>query len=283
MPRPSLAKRKAFKRNQGKHIRFKWLFIVLAFLLFLLLLFLLRTKYWNSNGKFSVVGSLNGDVVIYLYDTKSDSQTRLIIPGNTQVLASYGLGTWKLDSLWKLGLDEKIGGGLVVRSLAKNFGFPVYIWEEKLTMGDKLRIKLFSLLNKGNEEIIDLRKTGFLKQTVFIDGEKGYVVNKDAPEDVLSFFSEQEEFGSELKAKITDLTGMYGISEKVGRVIETMGIKVAAISKNSNTPGDCKVSGNNKKLIHKVALILDCSEVVLKDTETFDIELDLYNKFAQEF
>jgi len=257
----------------------KWIIIGIFLFLVFISVFMLRTKYWNHDGKLAVVIDGGKDVVISLYDPKAGRETDVVIPGNTQVLAAYGLGTWKLGSLWKLGSDEKIGGSLITRTISMNFGLPLFIWWDGLSLGDKLRINLFNLFNRSNKDTISLSETGSLKKTVFLDGENGYLVNKDVPEGVSSLFSDQEEFGNLLKAKITDSTGSYNLANKVGRIIETMGIKVASISKSSDSGGDCKVLGKNKELIRKVALILGCGEAETKYSTGFDLEIYLGNQY----
>lgn len=271
------------RRKKEQKGLFKWFLMGAVFLGIIVLVYLLKPKYWNSHGKLAVVGSLGQDVVVFLYDAKGGSRTDIVIPANTQVLAAYGLGTWKLGSLWKLGSDEKIGGSLMVRTIALNFGFPVFVSQERLSVGDRLRMKIFSLVNRNNKDTIFLKETGFLKKTVFMDGEKGYVVNSDVPEEIISLFSNQEEFGSQLKAKIIDATGSYGIASKIGKIIETMGIKVASISKDLGYKSDCKVVGKESKLVAKVFLILGCSEKEVKTANAFDLEIYLGEKFTQGF
>ncbi|MCX6706257.1 MAG: hypothetical protein NTV24_04120 [Candidatus Woesebacteria bacterium] len=253
--------------------------IGVGLLLIFVAVFFLRTKYWNSKGKLAVVIDRGQEVVISLYDSKAGSRTDVIIPGNTQVLAAYNLGTWKLGSLWKLGSDENMGGSLITKTISMNFSLPVFAWWDSLSLGDKLRISIFSFLNRKSKNTVFLKETSYLKKTVFLDGENGYLVNKDVPEEVSSMFSDQEEFGDFLKAKIIDSTESFGVANKVGRIIETMGIKVAAISKGSGSEGDCKVMGKNKELVRKTALILGCSEVEIKDLSSFDLEIYLGNQY----
>ena len=261
----------------------KRMIIDIIFLLTIVVVFFFRTKYWHSGSKLAVVMSRGQDVVISLYDSKARNRTDLVIPANTQVTAAYGLGTWKLGSLWKLGLDEKIGGSLMTRTIALNFGLPVFTSSNELPVGDRLRIKIFNLVNRNNTDTIFLNETSFLKKTVFMDGEKGYLVNSDVPEEISSFFSDQGEFGNLLKAKIIDSSGSYGIANKVGKIIETLGIKVAAISKSSDMKNNCKVVGKNEKLVEKIALILGCLESETKDANSFDLEIYLGEKFTQGF
>ena len=274
-----MKRRVARRRKKESRDQLKWIIIGVVLLLIFVAVFFLRNKYWNSKGKLAVVIDRGQEVVVSIFDPKAGSQTDLVIPGNTQVLAAYGLGTWKLGSLWKLGSDEKIGGSLITRTVSINFGFPVFIWWDALSIGDKIKTRLFSLLNRNEKDVIYLKETSCLKKTVFLDGENGYLVNKDVPEEVSSLFSDQEEFGDFLKAKITDSTGSYGVANKVGRIIETMGIKVAAISKGSGFETDCKVMGKNKELVRKVALILGCSEAEIKDLSNFDLEIYLGNQY----
>jgi hypothetical protein len=276
-------KRRNVARKKERKDQLKWVVIGIMLLIAGVLVFLLRPKYWNSRGKLAVVADYGQDVVVSLYDVSRGNRTDIVIPGNTQVLAAYGLGTWKLGSLWKLGADEKIGGSLITRTIAKNFGFPVFTWWDNLSLGDRLRITIFSFVNRGNKDVIFLNETGSLRKTVFMDGERGYLVNSDIPEDISSLYSHQDEFGNSLKAKITDSTGNYGIANKVGKVIETMGIKVASISKDSDLKYDCKVSGKNTRLVSKVALILGCGEIETKVSDAFDLEIYLGEKFTQGF
>ena len=274
-----MKRRVARRRKKESRSQLKWIIIGVVLLLIFVAVFFLRTKYWNSKGKLAVVIDRGQEVVVSIFDPKAGSQTDLVIPGNTQVLAAYGLGTWKLGSLWKLGSDEKIGGSLITRTVSINFGFPVFIWWDALSIGDKIKTRLFSLLNRNEKDVIYLKETSYLKKTVFLDGDNGYLVNKDVPEEISSLFSDQEEFGSFLKAKITDSTGSYGVANKVGRIIETMGIKVAAISKSLDSDGDCKVVGKNKELVRKVALILGCSQTEAKNSTGFDLEIYLENQY----
>lgn len=257
----------------------KRIIIGVVLLLIFAAVFFLRTKYWNPKGKLAVVINRGQEVVVSIFDPKANSQTDLVIPGNTQVLAAYGLGTWKLGSLWKLGSDEKIGGSLITRTISLNFGFPVFIWWDSLSPGDMLRISIFSFLNRNNKDVIYLKETNCLKKTVFLDGESGYLVNKDVPEEISSLFSDQGEFGTSLRAKISDSSGSLSAVNRVGRIIETMGIKVAAVSKSSDSEGDCKVLGKNKELIRKVALILGCGEAETKEAASFDLEIYLGNRY----
>lgn len=278
-----MRRRKIKRKKERKPGFIKWIIVGALLLLIGLSVYFLRTKFWNRGGKLAVVADGGEDVVISLYDVKVGRETEVIIPGNTQVLAAYGLGTWKLGSLWKLGSDEKMGGSLMTRTIALNFGFPVFVYWDNLSLGDKIKTKLFSFFNRGSKDAVYLKQTGCLKKTVFVDGEDGYIVNKDTPEKISSLFSDQEEFGSLLKAKITDSTGSFGLANKVGKIIETMGIKVAAISKGSDFEFDCRVTGKNKKLIGKVALILGCGRSEIKSSTSFDLEIDLGEKFTQGF
>lgn len=278
-----MKRRNIRKKKEKKLSLLKWVIAGIVLLAVGLLVFFLRTRHWNHDGKLAVVIDRGQDVVISLYDSKGGSQVEVVIPGNTQVLAAYGLGTWKLGSLWKLGVDEKIGGSLITRSISKNFGLPVFVSWDNLSPGDKIKTKLFSFLNRNSRDTIYLKETSYLKKTVFLDGESGYLVNKDVPEEVSSLFSDQEEFGNLLKAKITDSTGSFGVANKVGRIIETMGIKVAAISKGDDPGFNCKVVGKNKELVRKVALILGCSRTETEDSTAFDLEIDLGEKFTQGF
>lgn len=281
--------------------------ILLVFLFVVLVLTLtLRPKFWNGRDKLVMVINLDKEgVVVSTLDPVSHGLTNIFIPASTQTQVADELGSWKLGSVWQLGLNEKMGGELLARTIAKNFSFPVFAWSDKLgyglvngravdliravfssyktniKIGDRIRIAIFSLgVGKGDREEIDLSKTSFLRKSRFLDGEEGYVVAREIPENIAAVFSEGILSEKNLKARIIDYTNTPKVADRVGSVIEVMGVKVAAVSKENVKDINCKVSGKEKILVRKMVLIFDCSDNSGADKSNFDLEIEIGKLFS---
>lgn len=303
-----MKKRKSFTAQATNLFILK--FMALVFLVFIYVGFVfLKTKYLNGQDKF--VMAVNGEDGVYVsvFDPGELSQSNIFIPGKTQVSVAGQLGSWKIGSVWQLGINEKMGGGLLARTISKNFGFPVVGWsgtsglgfvnghfrdlvksvfsayQVNLTMGDRLRLA-FLILKIPNEgkETIDLSKSPLLKSARFLDGEDGFVIFGRIPEKIAAIFPDNRISKANFKAKIMDSSGRSGLAEKVGNIIEMMGVKVAVISKDEKGENfDCKVSGIDKSLVLNLSRILGCSENLKKEMDNFDLEVVLGSAFPKKF
>jgi hypothetical protein len=302
--------RKARKVRKARSKNFILKFMVLVLLIFIYVGFVfLRPKYLNGQDK--LVMAVNGEDGVYVsvFDPGSLSQTNIFIPKDTQVSVAGELGSWKIGSVWQLGVNEKMDGGLLARTVSKNFGFPVVGWagtwglgfvnghfrdlvksvfssyQVNLTMGDRLRLAILVLKipNEGKDDI-DLAKSPLLKKTRFLDGGDGFVISGKIPEKIAAIFPNGRISKANLKAKIVDSSERSGLAEKVGNIIETMGVKVAVISKDEKRENfDCRVSGIDKSLVLNLSRILGCSENLKKETDNFDLEVVLGSGFPQKF
>lgn len=281
-------------------------FIPLVFLL-VFIFFRKETKFWNGSDKVALAINNGDSVLVTTFDPKADSISEIVIPGDTQVEVARSLGTFRLKSVWQLGIQEKIGGSLLAKTITKNFDFPLFVWADSgasgfsrgdgksllaavfspyptnLGIGDKIRLALFSLgvknLNKTN---IDLRDTGFVKKAKLIDGEAGYAISGNIPEKLVAVFSDNEVGALSLKTIIKDSTGRQGISQEVGEIIEVLGPKVAGVTKENINIDNCEVSGRYKNLVTKVARIFDC-KIGKKFNDNFDLEITLGKSFPERF
>ena len=305
----SAQRRKRIARFQSKGkkrpvFRLLVLALVGAFVLYLGL----TTKYWNSKEKLSmVIGAPDGGVVVSVLDPQNGEITNIAIPKNTQVESSRELGTWKLRSIWALGVNEKIGGRLLKDTVLKNFKFPVSVWADtraygfatgdtlgtlkamffpydtNLKMGDRLRIGIFSLgLGNSKRTDLDLGKSGYLKKTRLTDGEEGYVLSGRIPKDLLIVFSDPEISRLGLKINIKDASGDPSVAQEVAEVIEVIGAKVAAVTKEPKAPSDCRIWGSGF-FAKDVARLLACKLEKEPPEGMFDVELEIGEGFAARF
>ena len=300
-------KRIANFKNKGKKLPLVRL-IALALAAIFLLYLALTTKYWNSKEKLSlVISSPEGGVVVSVLDPQNGEITNISIPKNTQVEASRQLGTWKIKSIWALGVNEKVGGALLKDTVVKNFKFPVSVWanggalgfasgdtlgilkamffpyDTNLRMGDRLRIGIFSLgLSNSKRTDLDLAKSGYLKKAKLTDGEEGYVLSGRLPKDLLVVFSDPEISRLGLKVSIKDASGNPRVAQEIAEVIEVMGAKVAAVSKETKASSDCRIWGSNF-FAKDLTRLLSCKLEKEPPQGKFDLEIEIGEGFAERF
>lgn len=271
----------------------KKFFLIIALLFAALLIFFWQTSLWDGKSKFALVVNKKDVVEVTLFNPKTKGVTTIVIPGATQVKVAGGLGSWKLSSVWQLGINEKRVGELLVKTVVKNFSFPVFAWRDQvsgatnLRPGDRLKLTAFRLTaSRNNKSEINLSDyENFLKEKTLLDGSRGYVVSGKPPSKLLAIFTDEGLAEKKLKAGIVLGTNAENINqEEISRVIEVMGIKVAAVVKEE-TPGDfiCLVKAKEKSLLQDLARIFSCQKDTSVQSDNFDLKLILGNKFVRNF
>jgi len=298
------------KKHQRNNSHFLKIIVPLLFISFLLVLLIFKPKIWSGKELTTVaVNKSESDISLLIFDPVEGEITNIIIPTITQVSVAGELGSWKLGSVWQLGLNEKMGGSLLSRTITKNFSFPTVAWADSqaygffeggaisllkatfaiyktnLTLGDRVRMALFTLrVQKSARDSFNIKDAGFLKKTKLVGGEEGYTVFGQIPEKLSAYFNIRNVSEKDLVARITDATERANISERVGKVIEVMGIKVGAITKEEGRDTTCVVMGKNKQLVKRLSLVFDCSVIVVNDDiGNFDIDIVLGKKFVEKF
>jgi len=273
-----------------------------------LFLFLkLDTKYWNGSDKFILAYRLDsGDVAVSVLDPKLTELTTLTIPGDTQVNVARNYGQLRIKNVWQLGINEKIGGKLLAETVTQNFLFPVFLWSDSdaksladgslpgilhfiifprsanISLGDRLSAGLFALkLQDMERSTIDLGKNQFLVKQKLTDGQIGFVLGGPISPRLTAYFSDNYLSNTNLRVVIKDATGVPGVADTVGQIIEVMGGKVISVDKNSPDGSDCLVLGSDLKIVKKIANIFSCKGGQGKG-ET-DLEIDLGAAFAKRF
>jgi hypothetical protein len=281
--------------------------------------FKLGTKYWNGQDKFMFSYRLdNGDVAVTVLDPKLEEVTTLAIPGDTQVDVARNLGELRIKNVWQLGVNEKIEGKLLAETITQNFLFPVFLWSDadakclteanilcllrftffpkstNISFGDRLASSFFALRITGtNVSWLDLGKNQFLVKQKLNDGVIGYSLTGPVSPRLTMYFSDSSFADKNLRVVIVDSTGIPGVAEKVGQIIEVMGGKVVSVDKvtpgDKETPGDkkesagsdCLVMGLDKAVVAKIATLFSCKTG--KNRGEMDLEIDLGSNFAKRF
>lgn len=290
MPRSARRQKRLEKAKKVKLFPFfKIALFAVPFALALLFL-IFSTKYWNGKDKMSVVSPRNdGDVEVKIYDPKLSEVTTLVIPGTTEVNVSQNLGAFPIKNVWKLGVDQKIGGSLLSQTVTKNFSFPVFLWKNgrlsNIPIGDRLRLYFFEMgIGSLGKTEINLGKSQFLKAGKLTDGTKGYKITGDISERLTVYFSDNDWQDRGIKIYIKDATGTSGVSDSFGRVLEVMGGKVVTVDKVDKDGGlDCTVSGKDRKVIAKITRLFGCRVGKNPTQGSFDLEITLGEIFATRY
>lgn len=283
--------------------------IVAAIFLIFFLFLKFTTKLWSGGSKFSfVIAGKNGDLVVAAFDPPSGEIATITIPGTTQLQVSRQLGSWKAKSIRQLGENEKLGGELLRETIIRNFNFPILGWADSrgmgftgggfgslvkavfsfykssLGFGDKLRIALFALgVGNPKRTEVNLAETALLKKTRLVDGENGYLPLGGLTDELLVIFSEPAISKKSLKAVIKDATGRNLVGQAVGKTLEVVGVKVAAVEKGDPENFDCLVLGKEVVLVRKIGKLFSCRTENKAPEGNYDLEMRLGELFGKRY
>ena len=210
----------------------------------------------------------------------------------------------RIKNVWQLGINEKLGGQILVKTIAKNFSLPVFLWTDKnlpnlfkfvflpgmtnIPFGDRVSIALFSFKVKNMDKTeIDLAKSQFVVKRVLTDGKTGYIIPGETSGRITVYFTDNDFIkpalvGKNIKVYIVDSTGRPNVSQEVGRIFEVMGGKVVSIDKSQGVRDfGCEIAGKDKGLVKKVVNLFGC-KIVSENTD-FDLEIRLGSEFSKTF
>lgn len=298
------AQRKARIENGKKKVRVFGLlikvFIPLVIILSTILYLNLSTKYWNGHDKMSFAfQNSEGKVGVVVLDPVLNEQTTLIIPGDTEVSVARGYGTLRIKNVWQLGVNEKLGGGLLAQTITQSFLFPTNLWSDcdmsnvwkfifttkqtNISFVDRLSAGIFALRVNGIDKTeIDLGVSQFLRKQNLTDGKPGYVTAGNVGGRLTVYFADNNFADKNIKFGLVDATGSYSLASKMGQILEVLGGKVVEVEKKpQDTSLDCEVSGSNPDVVKKVSTLFSCKKTT--DKSSFDLEMRIGTKFAKRF
>ncbi|HEX6976738.1 MAG TPA: hypothetical protein VF185_00055 [Patescibacteria group bacterium] len=304
MKYPARPSRLAAKKNPPKKKNFgRWILLALIVLLIVAIIYILFGPHiWDAKSRLSIaLQKKNGDVEVVTLDPSSSSITTINIPATTQVSASRDLGTWKLGSIQKLGINEKLdGGSFLASSITKSFKFPVEAWGDEsmdslsffslfrqtstnLHLKDKIAIALFSFGIKSASRVdINLANTGYIVGAKLPDGTNGYEISLNIPVKVSSVFTDALISKRGVNVVIVDKMQSDFVSGRVGEIIEVLGAKISSIEKEDALPIDCIVAGNDP-IVGKLANLFKCKVEAKKLNSNVEAEITLGQNFKKRF
>jgi hypothetical protein len=267
---------------------------------------LTKTHFWNGKDKLAVAVRLDKGAGVLLFAPEYEELVTIYFPEHTEIDVARELGIWKIESLWALGNQEKMGGKLLSDSITKHFKFPVAGWADEeamgfskgglknlytagfgnyktnLTLGDRVRMAWFSFNVPNTRHVeIQLANTGYLEKVTLSDGTEGYRKVDPPPQKVLALFADSAIGKSSYAVSIQDATGKSQVARNVGSVVEVLGAKIAAVDREEEKEVDCLVKGNSDILVKRIVKLFSCTE---EDGESnFDLEIFLGSEFAKRF
>lgn len=285
-----------------------FLTLLSGLLLFILYLIFSPGKYWDGKGRLAVAffDRQEGDVTLVVFDPQTNSRTTIEVPGNLEVDVSRNLGTWRLESVWQLGVNEKVGGVLLSETLTKSLTLPIESFatgsligftsdllpdrlsavmgggKTNLNLKDRLGI-FFFLLGLGNSDSLNFTMEGLgaIAPARLVDGGSGYKLRGSIPAKLSGIFADALISKEGLKISLSYPQGKEFQAKKVSAIVEALGAKVIALKKTDSSL-DCTVSGGKTLTKKKLAELFSC-KAESKTPNPYDLEIEMGEEFFNRF
>lgn len=266
-------------------------------------LFFRASKLTKANRLALVVPTANG-VEVTNFDFELGEVTTLELPAEAQVEVARGLGTWKLGSVWQLGVNEQLDGLLLAETMSRYYHLPVYVWADSpaaayasgvglpsavftkyktnLTLADRIRLAVFSAGVKNTKrKTINLVERAYLVPKTLTDGQKGYVKTGEFSVGLTSIFTDADLASKNYKLRVVDMSGQ-GLGQEVGALAEVVGVKVGAIDRVDALDADCSVVSADSAA-QELAAVFGCKFSQSKPEGSFEVEMVLGSQFAKRY
>ena len=260
---PDRRKRHQFKSKYKSKAKSKKLAFVLTIVLALLAVasfIVYRSAFGGASRMSTVAPDSSGNVVFSLYDFGEGTIALVTIPGDTQVDVARSLGSWKIGSVWKLGENEKVGGGrLLAETVTKALKMPVTSVAPNFV--EKLKIAYLKFNTKSAAVAdIDLAKSNYLARIKLNDGSLGYKVSgKDLPLALRAILADARVSRENLNILLENRSGKASIETEVGEIVDVIGGKIASVVKGNIEDTDCTIYGSSKTVTYQVlAKVFSC-------------------------
>ncbi|MBX4205874.1 hypothetical protein KW795_01620 [Candidatus Microgenomates bacterium] len=303
---------KLVKKNKSSFKFPFWLKYILYIPFALVVVFILYiafapSKYWDGKSRLALaVNTKQTNINVLVFDPQTNSITSVIVPENAELEVARQLGAWKTGSIWKLGVNEKVGGQLLSETITKSFRLPTEAWADtealgfskansisilkamftgyktNLTLKDKIGIGLFSLSVKNSERSeIDLSQTPFLTKAKLSDGSSGYKVREVGSAQISAIFADSKISEENFSVNIFYPEGKILTAQKLGEIVQVLGTKVTSLQPLDVTNFDCIILGRESITRTKIAQVFSC-KVEKKDLGS-TLEIKIGDNFIKRF
>lgn len=233
----------------------------LRFILFFLILFLLKNAYfsitksvWDGKSQLTLAYEQNNKIGIIEVDPTLHEAVILQFPDDSYFPLALGFETYRADKIKALATQENLPlGKLLTKSMTLSLGILTqgylvdlkdnqislsnFIWQSlihrdksNLTAWDKLRLGILNFNLKINEIQIIKAEDEFLKVTKLPDGSAGYEIDDDLlTEFVLKQLSNPEFLQDKITWEIYNATDYDGLADSMRRIAANSGFDVTGI------------------------------------------------------
>ncbi len=303
----STAQKRKFK---GTTNLWKYPLLLLIFLvcLFTLYLIIVPAKYWDGKTRLALaIQDKDGSVKLSVFDPQTDSITILNIPANTEVEVTRQLGSWKMGSVWQLGVNEKIGGSIISETASSSLRLPTETWADTPALGltkdgtlaiwtavfgnyktnlnlkDRLAIGLFAQgVKSPQRNEIDLAATPLLVKTKLADGSTGYKVRDSAVAQISTYFADAQISKENLNVVIYYPRNRLQEVQKLGEVIQILGVKVTSLEPlTQDLNFNCIINSQGNLTTKKIADVFNCKTEIKKNQTGIELRVgeDFFKRF----
>ena len=289
-------------RKIKKNKKRKWLFLLFALILLFFSFFIffkifisINKSLWDGKSQFNLV--INSQPVMVVSFSHSGKAINILsIPDGTFVEAIHGYGSYRSESLYKLGEIKERGGELLRGSFQEYFGVNL---EGYLTGGqyqpEKLKMKAFLLNNflnalYGKEEtnltnwdllrswwqvkkiredkifVMDLGQSSVSQEVDLPDGSKAMKIETERLTKIINqLFIDGGLKKEDLTIAVLNKTKHFGLANNASKIINNIGGRVVQVSnlQNQNIVEEgCEVKSEKKDknsyTVEKLKNIFNC-------------------------
>jgi hypothetical protein len=269
------------------------IFVGFAILLGLKIASFIKNQTWDGRNQINLVINTT-PVLLVSFDPGHEKINVLKIPPETFVEAVRGYGSYRIESIYRLGeIEAGKGGDLLSGSVQDFFGVPVDSWVDaskitpELTKAKQYLRRLFALaalkevksglsswdlvrlwwgLNslKGFEiNTIGVEQTSASEKVVLADGSEAVVIDPERFAQVAKKLFVDDTIGQEgLAIAVVNGTPHPGLANRVGKVIENLGGRVVELGSLEGKTTFCQLLGAEKKAksqtVKRLTRLFDC-------------------------
>lgn len=287
MPAQTKRKRRHFYKINSRNLLFGF-FVIAAFVLtfggVIRIVGAWNDRVWRGEHRVTFVIATNPPLLAS-YQAEPGELIIIQFPSRLEINSSFGLGRWKLESLYELGRQRGVGGEILAKTVQYALGIPVDGWmseegmslvapsfqalfsyrlDTNFTFFDKVRIAWeISTLKAGKRRLLSAEKLGMVKGARAADGSLGFVLEKQRVKDiVLREFQDTIIVGDGTGVGIVNGTNIAGAGEQIASVLEGLGARVIWVRTQSYDIPRCKILAKEERpsrTAKRLAALFSCS------------------------
>lgn len=236
-----------------------------------------QNRIWIGDSRVTFVTTTD-PVTVYSYQ-ESRELVSVNFPKNVQIDGAAGLGSWKLENLYELGMQKGTNGEVLVKSLQYSLnvpidgyfngafspGFPavlsVFSQKSNFTFFDKVKIVyVLSKITQAQHKNLSAEKTGMVVKKRLGDGTVGFkLVPEKVKEIAIRELGDSSTSGQNSGIGIVNGTSTSRVGEQIAGITKTMGSQVLWVRSGEEINSRCILKSVSKtETAKRLAKIFSC-------------------------